>query len=161
MIRASILFIALASLASTTGCKKSDKDGGGSAKATEAKATTLPKLGLQLDVPGTVNLDDAIGGEGHMLMGASVGAMTVEVYEKPLTLDEEKAEADMYSPRNLKGEALADGWAVTFDNKGDMGASFFVSVRRDIGGKSYRCSTTTNEAGRQAAVLAACKSLRK
>ena len=66
----------------------------------------------------------------------------------------------MFTPKNLKTETLPDGWVVTFDNKGSMGANFFVNVRRDIGGKSYKCSTTGSNADQEKAVLAACKSLR-
>jgi hypothetical protein len=67
----------------------------------------------------------------------------------------------MYSPKNLKTENLADGWLISYDNTGGAGANYFATVRRDIAGKTYMCSTTTNEASRQAAVIAACKSLRK
>lgn len=160
MTRISVLFIATALFA---GCKKDDKEGAApSGKATEAKAgpTKLPKLGLSIDVPGKVDVGDAIMGEGHMLQGAGVGALTVEITTKPQTIDEAKSDAEMYSPKNLKDEKLADGWALTFDNTGSMGKNFFVQVRRDIGGKTYTCSTTGSDAGQAAAVLAACKTLR-
>lgn len=99
-------------------------------------------------------------GDGVMIQGESVGAMQVEAMKTPKTLDEEKSDADMFSPKNLKAETLPDGWALTFDNKGSTGANYFVSVRRDIGGKSYKCSTTGSDPGQAKAVLAACKSLR-
>ncbi len=163
MTRISVLFIAAALFA---GCKKKDEGGAApSGKAAEAKAeakgpTKLPKLGLSIDVPGKVDVGDAIMGEGHMLQGAGVGALTVEIATKPQTIEEAKSDAEMYSPKNLKDEKLADGWAITFDNTGSMGKNFFVQVRRDIGGKTYTCSTTGGDAGQAAAVLAACKSLR-
>ena len=168
MTRASILFIAVATL-TTTACKKKEEGATGSAdKAAEGKAAEgkagavqLPKLGLQLDVPGEAKVDDAIGGEGHMLMGEGIGAMQVEVAKTPQTIDEAKSDAEMYTPKNLKTETLPDGWALTFDNTGSMGANYFVQVRRDIGGKTYTCSTTGSQPGQAAAVLAACKSLRK
>jgi hypothetical protein len=99
-------------------------------------------------------------GEGHMLRGSGVGAMQVEIAKTPQSLDEAKSDADMYSPNNLKAEPLADGWALTFENKGGAGTNYWVSVRRDIGGKTYNCTTTGGESGQAAAVLAACKSLR-
>ena len=159
MTRISILFVAVALFA---GCKKKDDGGEAAGKATEAKAgpTKLPKLGLSIDVPGAVEIGDAIMGEGHMLQGAGVGALTVEIDEKPQTIDEAKSDADMYSPKNLKDEKLADGWALTFDNTGSMGKNYFVEVRRDIGGKTYKCSTTTGDAKQAAGALAACKTLR-
>ena len=157
MIRASILFIALASLAAT-GCSKK-KEGGGSSES--AGPTKLPKLGLVIHVPGDVEVGDAVMGTGHMLTGADVGAMQVEIAEKPQTLDEAKSDADMYSPKNVKADKLADGWSLTFDNTGGMGANYFVEVRRDIDGKTYKCTTTQGDKERAAAVLAACKTLKK
>ena len=107
-----------------------------------------------------IALSDAIGGEGHMLMGEGIGAMSVTIEKEAKTLDQAKSDADMYSPKNLKEEKLADGWALTFENTGSMGKNYFVEVRRDIDGKSYSCSTTSPDERAQK-VLAACKTLRK
>lgn len=167
MIRASIFALALITF---TGCsKKKDEGGATAAKGTESaqKApaakgpTKLPKLGLSIEVPGSVEVGDAIMGEGHMLQGSSIGAMQIEIAEKPKTLDDAKSDADMYSPKNLKTETLPDGWTVTFDNTGSMGKNFFVDVQREIGGKTYHCSTTGGEEKQAQAVLAACKSLKQ
>ena len=160
MTRISVLLITVALFA---GCKNKDEGGSSAGKATEAKAagpTKLPKLGLSIDVPGKVEVGDAIMGEGHMLTGPGVGAMTIEITAKAQTIDEAKSDADLYTPKNLKDEKLADGWALTFDNTGSMGKNFFVQVRRDINGKTYNCSTTGSDANQAAAVLAACKTLR-
>jgi hypothetical protein len=161
MTRISVVFIAVALF---TGCGKKDEGGGGAGKATEgAKAgpTKLPKLGLTVDAPGKVEVGDAIMGEGHMLMGEGVGAMTVEIAKTPQTLEEAKSDAELYSPKNQKEEKLADGWVLTFENTGSMGKNYFVQVRRDIGGKTYTCSTTGSNAKQADAVLAACKTLRQ
>lgn len=155
MLRTSALVIALASV-SLLGCSK--KDGGGSDKP--AGPTKLTKLGLQIDVPGSVELSDAIGGEGHMLMGEGIGAMQVTLEKEAKTLDAAKGDADMYTPKNLKEEKLADGWALTWDNTGSMGKNYFVQVQREIDGKAYSCSTTSPDERAQK-VLAACKTLRK
>ncbi|MBA3457960.1 MAG: hypothetical protein H0T42_33060 [Deltaproteobacteria bacterium] len=161
MIRASLLLIAFTFTVGPA-CKSKDDGKGGSAKTAESKGPTkLPKLGLELDAPGGPEVGDAIMGEGHMLQGSGIGAMSIEVAEKPQTLDEAKADADMYTPKNLKAEPLPDGWVLTFDNTGSMGKNFFVEVRRDIGGKTYKCTTTGSEASQAAAVVAACKTLRK
>jgi hypothetical protein len=160
MTRISILFIAVALFA---GCKKKEDGGSAAGKATEAKSagpTKLPKLGLSIDAPGTVEVSDAIMGEGNMLMGAGVGAMTIEIAAKPQTLDEAKSDAELYSPKNQKEEKLADGWVLTFENTGSMGKNYFVQVRREIGGKAYSCSTTGGDAKQAAAVVTACKTLR-
>ena len=160
MTRISVLLIAVALL---PGCKKKEDGGASAGKATEAKSagpTKLPKLGLSIDVPGAVEVGDAIMGEGHMLTGAGVGALTVEITAKPQTLEEAKSDADLYTPKNLKEEKLADGWTLTFDNTGSMGKNYFVQVRRDINGKTYNCSTTGSDAKQAANVVAACKTLR-
>jgi hypothetical protein len=164
MIRISILTITLATL-TITGCKSKDDSGGsgGATKATEAKGgpTALPKLGLQIDVPGKVTIGDALLGEGHMLQGSGVGAMQVELASKAQTLGEAKEDADMYSPKNVQAETLADGWALTYENTGGAGKNYFVKVQREIDGKAIACSTTGGNAGQAQAVLAACKTLRK
>lgn len=165
MIRASIFALALITF---TGCDKKKEEGAASgAKGTEsaqkapAGPTKLPKLGLSIDAPGSVEVGDAIMGEGHMLQGSGIGAMQIEIASKPQTLDEAKSDADMYSPKNLKAEALPDGWWLTFENTGSAGKNYFVQVRRDIGGKTYTCSTTGGEEKQAQAVLAACKSLKQ
>lgn len=169
MIRASLLFIALSTLA-VTGCK--NKEEGGSApaagdKAGEAKKPAaggpvkLPDLGLQVDVAGEPTVDKALSGTGHMLMGGAVGAMTVELKDADQTLEDGKSDAGMYDPKNLKEEKLADGWALTWDNTGSMGANYFVESRRTIDGKFYKCGSTVSKPEQASAVLAACKSLRK
>ncbi len=167
MNRISIVFVAVAALAA--GCSKKEADkGGGAAKTGESgggksgpAAVKLPKLGLALDAPGEVRVDDAIGSEGHMLMGNGIGALTVEVAKEAQALDAAKEDAKMFTPANLKDETLPDGWALTFENKGSMGTNYWVDVRRTIDGKNYKCSATGSEASQAAAVLAACKSLRK
>jgi hypothetical protein len=170
MIRASLFAVAVASLTMVAGCGKKDEAGGGAAKTSEkgggeaakpaAGPTKLPKLNLSIDVPGKVEVGDAIMGEGHMLQGESIGAMQIEIAEKKKTLDDAKSDAEMYGPKDLKDETLPDGWAVTYSNTGSMGKNFFVDVQRDIGGKTYHCSTTGSEEKQQQAVLAACKSLK-
>lgn len=161
MKRISIVFVAVAALAAVGCSKKDDKAGGGGGGGGPPAAVQLPKLGLTLDAPGKVEVKDAIGGEGHMLTGGGVGAMSIEVAKEAEALDAAKEDAKMYSPTNVKTENLADGWAMTFENKGGAGTNYWVDVRRTIDGKNYKCGTTGSSAGQSAAVLAACKSLRK
>lgn len=120
----------------------------------------LSKLGLKADVPAGTNVGDAIVGEGVMVQGPDLVA-TVELASdtRPKTEEDAKKDADMYTPKNLVTEKLEDGWAMTFDNEGGMGANYFVQVRRDIGGKTYWCETTASKPEQQAAALAFCKSL--
>jgi hypothetical protein len=145
----------------------SKKESGASSSATKpaddqpaAAPTKLPHLGLKVDVPGEVTVSNAIGGDGDMVQATTVGALQVEVWKTPQTLDEAKGDAKMFNPKNLAGEKLADGWALTYDTTGSMGANYFVTVRRDIAGKTYKCSTTVDSADPAKGALAACKTLR-
>ena len=174
MSRRSIVLItslALGSVVSGCGAKKEgDKPAAGDKvsgakpagdKAAGGGAVKLAKLGLALDAPGEVAVGDAVVGDGHMLQGSGIGALSVEIAKAPQTIDEAKEDAKMYTPANLKADTLPDGWALTFENKGSAGVNFFVDVRRTIDGKLIKCSTTGADAGQAAAALAACKSLRK
>lgn len=130
--------------------------------AAAAGPVDLTKLGLKGDAPAGTSIGDAIVGEGIMAQGPNLVA-TVEVASdsRPKTEEDAKKEAEMYTPKNFKSEKLADGFAVTFDNEGDLGANFFVNVRRDIGGKTYWCETTASSVEQQTAALAFCKSLKQ
>jgi hypothetical protein len=165
MIRASLVIITIASL-SFTGCKGKDKEGGGGGggdKPAAAKGPTkLPKTGLQADIPAEeIRVSDGLTPTSDMVNTVAMGGLVVEVAETAQTLDEVKADAEMFTPKNLKTETLPDGFAVTFENTGSMGTNYWVDVRRTIDGKNIKCSSTGNEAGKAAAALAACKSLRK
>lgn len=123
----------------------------------------LPKLGLKADAPAETEVKDAFGGgNGHMLTGPGL-VVSAEVASdtRPKTVEDAKKEADMYTPKNLKEEKLADGWAITFDNEGGMGKNYFVNVRRDIDGKSIWCETTVAMPEQQTNALNFCKSLKK
>ncbi len=156
-----VLSFGLVAVTALAGCSKKDGESSGGGGGGPPAAVKLDKLGLQLDVPGKVTIGDAIMGEGAMLQGSGIGAMQIELAKDATPLAEAKSDADMFSPKNLKAEELADGWILTFDNKGSMGANYFVDVRRTIDGKHYKCSTTGGDATQAAAVLTACKTLRK
>ncbi len=134
-------------------------DGG---EAAAAGAVELTDLGLKAEAPAGSSAGKAIVGEGMMVQGPGLIA-TVEVASdtRPKTAEEAEKEADMYTPKNLVSEKLEDGFVVTFDNEGGMGANFFVNVRREIDGKSYWCETTASSAEQQANAVAFCKSLTK
>ncbi len=155
------LLLAIA-LVTTAGCKKKDGDAATpSGKAVEAGPVKLAKIGLQIDVGGETAVSDGIGASSQMVSGEAIGAMQVEVADKKQTIDDAKSDAGMFNPKNLKAETLADGWALTYDNVGSAGANFFVAVQREIGGKTYSCTTTAGDGDHAKAVLAACKTLRK
>jgi hypothetical protein len=164
----SILFIS--AVLATVGCKGKD-DGGTAASKTADKGADkaaaggpikLAKLGgLQIDVAGGAEVGDGVGGDGVMLTATSIGALSIDLKKTAQTIDDAKSDANMYTPKNLKADALPDGWAVTYDNTGTAGANFFALVQRTIDGKVYLCQTTTDSAERAQSALAACKTLRK
>jgi hypothetical protein len=122
--------------------------------------TKLPHLGRQIDVPGEVTVSDAIGGDGDMVQASAVGALQIEAWKTPQSLDEAKDDAKAFTPKHLQADKLADGYVLTYDNVGSMGANFFVVVRREIGGKVYKCGTTVDTAEASKAAVEACKTLR-
>lgn len=131
-------------------------------EANAAAAVDITKLGLKAEAPAGTNIGDAVMGEGVMAQGPNLVA-TVEVASdtRPKTEEDAKEEAESYTPQNFKSEKLDDGWAVTFDNQGDLGTNYFVQVRRDIGGKTYWCETTSSTPEQQTAALDFCKSLKQ
>ena len=145
------LLVAAISMPSS-GCRSNSK-------SAASAFTTLPKTGLKIEVGGDVHVGEAIGGEGDRVSSDELGGISVTLAAKPKTLDAEKHDASLFTPNELKAEPLPDGWALTFNNSGSMGANYFVTVRRDLGGKSFECGSIarTAEQGRHA--LAACKSL--
>lgn len=122
----------------------------------------LPKLGLKAEAPADTTVSDAPMGTGNMIMGTGLVVTVEEASDtRPKTIEESKAQAEMFSPKNVKDEKLADGWVVTYDNEGGMGKTFFVDVRRDIGGKAIFCTTALSEAAQQTNAVNFCKSLKK
>lgn len=164
MIR-TLLLSSLLTLSFTACSKKSDSGGTGAAKTAEKSgggggSTKLPKLGLEVAVSGA-EVSDGIGGDGQMLMGGDIGAMTVELDKDPATDATVKDDADLFNAKNFKPEKLADGFGATYENTGSMGSNYFINYHRTIDGKQYHCSSMVSNADQQKAVTAACKSLKK
>jgi hypothetical protein len=157
MLRTASRF-ALTVLLVAASCKNKEGAPAASDDNKPAAPAKLAKFGLTIEAGGEVS--DGIGGDGYMI-GTPSGAVVLVTAGKPHTLDEAKSDASMYNAKNLKAESLPDGWALTFDNTGPAGASFFVQVGRTLDGKPYRCETTAASAAQSAAVLAACKTLKK
>ena len=133
--------------------------GGGAPKIV---SIDLPKLGLKAEAPAETAVNDAPLSSGHMIMGTGLVVTVEEASDtRPKTIEESKTQAEMFNPKNVKDEKLADGWVVTYDNEGGMGKTFFVDVRRDIGGKAYFCTTALSEAAQRDNAVNFCKSLKK
>jgi len=126
------------------------------------KAITIAKLGLKGVANGET--EDPIIGDGDpiMIMAAffAVNVAEAKATDPKKVKDGEEA-AKMFNPKDMKSEKLSDGWAITFKNTGSAGDNYFVSVRREIGGKAYLCDTTQSTPEQQKLALDFCKSLSK
>jgi hypothetical protein len=165
MNRTVRLAVVLALSITAAACGKKKDDGGGAATAggddkPAAASLKMAKVaGLSIDVSGGAEVGDGMG-DGVMLTGPEIGAMSVEVAKAAKTVDDVKTDAKDYSPQHLKDDKLADGFTVTWDNSGSAGANFFVEVWRTIGGKPIHCSSTVSKQSQADAVLAACKTIK-
>lgn len=143
-----------------TGEKKDDKKAAGDAKAAAPSKLELGKVPLTADAPAGTNVSDGIGGAGVMVMGENlVVNVDAATDMTPKTLEDAKKDAEMYTPKNFKEEKLADGYALTFENEGGMGTNYHVSVRRELAGKAWSCTTMQSNTEQQSTALAFCKSL--
>lgn len=141
---------------------KSASGGKGVASSKGAKATALGTLGIKADLPGGTRVGKGIMGDGVLIQGDNL-VVGVELANDAhaATLAAAKDSADMYSPKNVKSEKLADGFVFTFENKGSMGKNYFVHVRRKLGGKDYWCSTTATRPAQATNAVKVCKSLKQ
>lgn len=137
----------------------SGKPAGTGAGAAASKPTKLEKVGLTLDLPADATVSDAIGGDGNMVMAPNT-TFTVSVAKAtdPKTADDAKAAA--LATENLKIEKLPDGWVLTSENTGSAGRNYWLTMRREIGGKGYMCETMQSADAQVKAAIAACKSLK-
>jgi hypothetical protein len=157
-------------LALSTGCDSSanaNPTGSSAAPAATSKAAgplviQIPKLGLKGSAPGET--ETPIIGDGEPVLIAAA-FFTVSVAEAkatdPKTLKDAQKAAEMFTPKNVKTETLPDGWLLTYENTGSAGANYFVSTRREIGGKAFLCDTMQSTPEQQAKAIAFCKSLSK
>lgn len=177
---ASLVSVALVSVALIAGgCgKKEEAAGGGdevaaggddkgATKAPEksggAGTIVIAKLGLKADVPAGAKAGDAIVGDGVMIKGPGV-VVGIDLANDmtPKTVEEAVKETEMYDGvANMKQEKLADGYIISFENKGGMGTNYWVKSVREIGGKAYTCDTTASQPEQQKNALAVCKSLKQ
>lgn len=135
-------------------------DGGG--EAAGLGVMELSTLGLVAEAPADTRTGDPVVGDGVMVQGPElIATVALASDAMPKTEEEATKAAGDYTPKNLKAEALDDGFAITFDNEGGLGTNYFVQVRREIGGKAYWCETTASTPEQQANALAFCKSLKE
>lgn len=124
-----------------------------------AAGLTIAKYNLKMDLPADATVQDLMG--SLMIQAPGVVVTLKEAGESdPKTADDQKKESSMYTPKNEQTEALPDGWVYTFENTGDAGTNYWVVISRAIGGKTFRCETTSSTPEQQANAVKACKSLK-
>ena len=139
------------------GCSKD-----GSSHAADGTTTlTLEDLRrLQVRVPKDTKVSKNAVGIGVMLKGPKV-SMTIgpEVDVDAADLEGAKKNARSYSPSDVEGEALKDGYILTYTNKGSMGTNYWLVGRRTIDGTAYTCGVSSPKEVHQKTAIAICKSL--
>lgn len=177
MVFSRILLPVLTTLAIACGSGGGDADAkkegassaspsGGAKAAGDAKPamkpTKIEQVGLTAELPDGATVMKGMS-EGSAMISTDATTMNVSLAKDtdPKTVDQGKSGAMLGDKgRGLTGEAIADGWIVTWENTGSMGDNYWLSMRREIGGKGYMCDTMqSNEAQRKAAIEI-CKSLK-
>ncbi len=127
-----------------------------------AGPTRLAKLGLQLDVPGEAMVSDGLTAKSQMVNASSIGGLVIGAVTgtTPKTLKAAKAEAQVFKPLNVKGDESGGTYWMTFENKGSLGTNYWVKTLQKVGKQTYVCEGSPDTADKEAAALAACRSLR-
>ena len=154
MNRTLITSIITLALAAACNSKEEGSGGGGGSETVE-----LTQVGLKGTAPEGAQVSDGIGGGAMVQAPGLVATVEIAGETTPKTAEQARSEADMYSPKNTSSEKLADGFVFTFENKGGAGTNYWAQVRRDIGGKSFWCTTTGAQKEQQQNAVAFCKSL--
>jgi hypothetical protein len=154
------LFLALGLATSACG-KKDAAAAGGSGKS---KVVKIDGLKLQVDGPEDAVVDDMSMGSAPSFMVRGDG-LVITVGEvnsgSPTTFEAALEESKIYEGSTYtKQEKTADGWHLEFNNKGSMGANYFVEIRRTLGGRPITCNTTAPTPEMAASAVKACGNLR-
>lgn len=157
-------FCAVLSLTAAACGKKSDSAEGAAAADRFAPAAELTLAGLD-NLKIDVAEDTTASPSGNQFMIITMDeSFTVGPVgpSTPATLEDAKKRAtERDKGTNIKTETLKDGWLVKYRAKGSLGESFYVTIRRTIGGKDYVCSTSVGYESLRDGAIAACKSLRQ
>ncbi|MFO0618464.1 MAG: hypothetical protein U0414_38075 [Polyangiaceae bacterium] len=131
-------------------------------KKEEAKATKIDAIGLTAMLPAGGQIMKGMS-EGSAMITSDATTMNVSVAKDtdPKTVEQGKDSALLGDKgRGLKGDKIADGWIVTWENTGSMGDNYWLSMRREIGGKGYMCETTVSNENQRKAAIEICNSLK-
>ena len=118
--------------------------------------------GVEVRIPEGTRVSKNAVGFGVMLKGPGV-SMTIgaALDVDATTLEEAKENAQSYSPTNLEGETLPDGYLLTYENQGSMGTTYWLVGRRRLGNVAYSCGVRSPKKDHQQSAIAICKSLER
>lgn len=178
--------VTLASLSLTAAaCKKDEAKEGGSAKPAAGDkgggkgAAPAPKveykkvggLGLEIEVPADVTIDDNTSGAGFPM--ATVWTWPTLFVQGPGDLspvkpDLDGAKAEIQKDPNpfktfTKEEKTDTGWHLEFELESmlDKKPVYGVQIRTTIDGQPYDCGSNTSSPAERDAVIAFCRTLRR
>jgi hypothetical protein len=140
--------------------KTDDKGAKTDAKTDAAKPTKIAKLNnLSIDLPPDGSVSDGMG-DNSVMVSTGQTTLTISVAKPtdPKTSADGKGAA--LATENMKIEKLTDGWYITSENTGSMGRNYWLTMRREIGGKGYLCETMQSNDAQVKAAIAVCKGLK-
>jgi len=131
-------------------------------KKAEAKATKIEQIGLSAMLPEGATVMKGMDATSAMVStDATAVTLSVAKDTDPKTVEQGKDGALLGDKgRGLKGDKTADGWIVTWENTGSMGDNYWLTMRREIGGKGYMCETTQSKEAQRKAAIEVCNSLK-
>lgn len=166
--------IALAVVILAVSCSKKEGDSGKSAEGGDKAAAGESGGGDDNAAVKLADLDgltiDVAKGTEPSKMGGDVMIMSMNESftvraakdSDPKTADDAKKEVtDLYKAKNIKDVTVDGGWGITFENTGSAGENYWLSMRREVAGKAYWCSTSVGHKSLRDGAVKACKSLRK
>jgi hypothetical protein len=155
-----VLLVAAGGCSTGANAKPGEKAAEVKAAPAAAQVVKIEKLGLRFDGPGDCSVSEMLGSQMVQCPNMVLMVGPPEADEK--TLADAKDAAKNYEGSTFtKEEKTADGWNLQFHNKGSIGDNYFVRIRRSVGGKTYDCTTTAQNAEQAAAVEKACLNLAK
>lgn len=129
-------------------------------KAAEApKVTKIEKVGLSVELPPESTVSDGIGDKSAMVSTGNC-TLTVSAAKDTDPKTSEDGKGGALATENMKIEKLSDGWYITSENTGSAGRNYWLTMRREIGGKGYMCETMQSNADQVKCAIAICKGLK-
>jgi hypothetical protein len=139
------------------------------APAAAAEVRSIEPLGIKADLPagatiGKDPMESVRKRPGATIRGAGY-MVSVFVSKHPsvdAAYEDGKSDLKSHNPTKVSvDEKKADGYLISFENKGSAGANYFVWSYKLLDGKGYQCQTTGSQPKAAETALAICRSLSK